>query len=118
MSKRTSKKRKDAPVDSDEEDAETSSAQPKELTKQQKMNVLHKCIPHASILLTKQGVSFSREAQNNIWNDIAKQCETEGIDVGDEMKLKNTVRNWFNCVSVSLHHRNEFVIYSQIMNNF
>lgn len=107
MSKKASKKRKNSSTDS-EEKVELDVTQPKELSYDNKMTVLHKCIPHASILLAKQGVTFSRDAQNKIWNNIANECGQEGIEVGDGIKLKNTVRNWFNRVSVSLHFCIEF----------
>lgn len=78
-----------------------SSKVSNELKPDQKIIVLEKCLPKAKILFSKQGVAFSRDAQNSEWDLIAKMCEEESIEVGGWLKLKNTVRNWFNRATVS-----------------
>lgn len=110
MSKNETKTPKSVPYVSEIDGiSDESDFHPKELSREQKMNILKKCIPHAKTLFVKSGVNFSKEVQKKVWNKIAEDCESEGIKVGNGSELKNTARNWFNRVLVRHHECTLFV---------
>lgn len=99
MDKKVPRKRKT--TSSHENVQQQSRKEPTELEHDQKMIILYKCRSYAKTLFSKQGVAFSQVEQNNVWKSIVAECQDEGIEVGDYLKLKNTVRNWMNRATVS-----------------
>lgn len=76
--------------------------------------IMKKLIPVANKLFEKWADGIDRDTQQATWNDVATECQAEGLSVGDGMALKNCVRNWINRAEV--YHLKKFVV--NIFQNF